>query len=94
MSQHKPTVGFWFAASLAGLLLYALSFGPACWFGERNGIATSTISTVYSPIIWLASSNKGPVARTILWYAAVGASPRAEPYVSQGGEVRWLYFWR
>jgi len=94
MSEHKPTVGLWIAAVLAGLFIYALSFGPACWFGERNGVWTSTISTVYAPIIRLASSNKGLVARTILWYAAVGASPRAKPYVSQGGEVRWLYFWR
>ena len=94
MSRNKPTVGFWIAAALAGMLLYAVSFGPACWFGERNRVGTSTISTVYCPIIWLASSNKGPVARAILWYAALGAGPRAEPYVSPGGEVRWLHFWR
>jgi hypothetical protein len=92
MNQHRPTVAFWIAAALAGLLLYPLSFGPACWFGERNGIGTATISTVYWPIICLASSNRGPAAKSILWYAKIGASSRAEPFVSQGGEVRWLYF--
>jgi hypothetical protein len=92
MEHRKPTVGFWITVATAGLLLYPLSFGPACWFGERNGIGTSTISTVYSPILWLASSNTGPAARVILWYAALGASDRAEPFVSHGGELRWLYF--
>jgi hypothetical protein len=94
MSQHKLTIGFWITATLAGLLLYPLSFGPACWFGERNGIGTAAIATAYCPIIWLASSNKGPAARAILWYAKIGASPRAEPFVSPTGKVRWLYFWR
>jgi hypothetical protein len=92
MSQNKPTVGFWITATFAGLLLYPLSFGPACWIGERNGVGTATLSTVYCPIIWLASANRGPAARAILWYAAVGANRRADPYVSHGGELRWLYY--
>jgi hypothetical protein len=83
---------FWIVVVLTGLLLYPLSFGPACWFGERNGIGTSGIATAYQPIIWLAHTNDGPAARVILWYAGVGASSRAEPYVSRAGEVRWLHY--
>jgi len=97
MERQKPTVGFWMTVAVVGLLFYPLSFGPACWFGERNGIGTSTISTVYRPILWLASSNTSPAARAILWYAALGASDRAEPFVAHSGELRWLYFpdrWR
>ena len=92
MGNRKPTAGFWMTVAVVALLSYPLSFGPACWFGERNGIGTSTIATVYQPILWLASSNTGLVARAVLWYAALGASSRAEPFVSQGGELRWLYF--
>jgi hypothetical protein len=84
-------LAFWATLAASALLLYPLSFGPACWIGERNGIGTVGISVAYAPIIRGASVEGKPVTRVVLWYAALGASDRTEPYV-KNGEVRWLTF--
>jgi hypothetical protein len=69
-------------------LIYAASFGPACWIAERTGGSSSDfVSAVYFPILRLA--NRSPrVAAVALWYARIGARDDSTP-AFDGELVSW-----
>jgi hypothetical protein len=45
------------AAVICLPLLYALSFGPACWITSRTKIGYKTIPVAYRPILWGMAHN-------------------------------------
>lgn len=47
----KPGVSFWCEMAIAALLLYSLSFGPACWISSRTGIGKNVLPTIYRPLL-------------------------------------------
>lgn len=50
--QKKPGVGFWATVVVVPLLvLYPLSFGPACWIASRSVGKSKFVSMVYRPFI-------------------------------------------
>jgi hypothetical protein len=69
-------------------LIYAASFGPACWIAERTaGSSSNLISTAYFPILRFA--NRSPrVAAVALWYARIGARNDSTP-AFDGELVSW-----
>jgi len=68
-------VAFWATVVVVVVLVYFLSFGPACWIvtranGERR--ADRCLTAAYWPI--LQARHRGPdlLARGLDWYACVG----------------------
>jgi hypothetical protein len=89
----KPSLGFWVTVvCLSSLVLYPLSFGPACWINQRSGIGSRAILIGYRPIIWI-SENTG-AAGAIVSYASLGASADVRP-VFLDADIQWVgpQFW-
>jgi len=87
----------WAKCALAAVIgvpvLYAASFGPACWISSQtldrgDRIGAQTVNMMYQPILSLAWSGPSIVQSPIVWYARLWSSDRwAFGYVS--GSVRW-----
>ena len=59
-------------AAVFGLpMLYAASFGPACWISSRTGIGSRAVSVVYQPILRLCMRDTY-FAAAFWWYASIG----------------------
>jgi hypothetical protein len=83
---RKPGVAFWATVALVVVLVvYPLSFGPACWINGRTGVGTNAISIVYRPIIWYAS-NDLRVRRPVQWYACTGSRRFS---MIHDGKIEW-----
>jgi hypothetical protein len=61
-------------------VLYAASFGPACWISLRNDAGGRLVGAVYYPIFWIAFE-KGWATRQVFWYMTAGASADARPVI-------------
>lgn len=68
----------WVASLLVGVLLYVLSFGPACWIVTRTSVPDGswphqTFCFVYGPVtnavLWTPESLEG----VINWYVGLGS---------------------
>jgi hypothetical protein len=67
------------AVALVVLLVYPLSFGPACWWLAspehmgisimRSGPPHKRASRIYWPMGWVAAMAPGPIRDAIFWYA-------------------------
>jgi hypothetical protein len=88
-SDRKQPVWPWIVALLIGLpVLYAVSFGPACWISSRSGTGVSVVNSAYQPMLGLAFDGPDVIQRGTLWYGqlvAVGGWTVA--YVS--GRYEW-----
>jgi hypothetical protein len=75
--REKPGVVFWATVVMvAALVVYPLSFGPACW-GMDRGIGDSCeIAAVFRPILWLWVSGPQWVGESVSWYANLFARNR------------------
>jgi hypothetical protein len=70
-SDCKPTSGFWITLALvAVLVVYPLSFGPACWWCSRTGVARLPI--IYFPIGLAGAHDPRFIGKSICWYAHIG----------------------
>lgn len=49
--QKKPGFGFWATVVATVLVLYPLSFGPACWIVSRYVGMSEVLSIVYRPLV-------------------------------------------
>ena len=59
------------------LLLYLLSFGPACWIASRTIRGATTIGDCYRPITWAMWGNER-ILIGMNWYAQLGSNGRWE----------------
>ena len=73
--RNKPGVAFWATVVVVvGLVLYPLSFGPACWITSRLDRGTDLVPVVYRPLTWAMSPGSETMFnRVSSWYALVGA---------------------
>src|SRR5262245_35026374 len=47
----RTTPGFWATVAVVSvLLLYSLSFGPACWINRWTGVGSRAMAIVYRPV--------------------------------------------
>jgi hypothetical protein len=74
--RNEPNKPVW--PWIVGLLvltpvLYAISFGPACWISSRAVVGDDAISVIYLPITWIMDGNE-KIADQINWYAQIGAT--------------------
>ena len=97
--REKPGVAFWETMVLSLLVLYALSFGPACWATSRGIIEMWFTDHMYSPIIWISGHSPPAIHNGAQWYAEVGCSddsdipqmcPWGIEWWATAGQTRWL----
>jgi len=76
-TRRKPTPGCCLAAFVFVLLLYPLSFGPACWITSRRGSGGAIVTTVYRPLTrcFVYAPESSIAGDALWWYAHVGAAP-------------------
>jgi hypothetical protein len=68
--RKKPTAGFWITVALvAVLVLYPLSFGPACWLARREMLEIPAVAHLYGPIVEYAFAGPKLIRRVIGWYS-------------------------
>ncbi len=75
VDEKRTTIWPWIFAVLIGSpVLYAASFGPACWITSRTDLGYSALPVIYAPMTWaMARSEK--CAGVIRSYACLGAEP-------------------
>jgi hypothetical protein len=66
----------WTAVGLGVLLVYPLSFGPACWISSRTGRGFAAVNMVYQPLMkacWRGSvpPNKDLLQRYAKFFAPI-----------------------
>ena len=68
------------AAAVGLPVLYAGSFGPACWISSHADVGNSVVSLAYRPVTWTFSLCQGTnrIADALMWYAQIGAKNRWE----------------
>ena len=75
-SPKKPGVAFWATVGLVVVLvLYVLSFGPACWFVEDIRYSPRLVSRIYWPllqIVKLEDKFAGSIPGPLNWWALYG----------------------
>jgi hypothetical protein len=77
--RKKPGVAFWATVVVVAVLLYPISFGPACWITSRTNMGASAIPAVYRPLTWAMSPNSETmINRVSTWYAKIGAAENWE----------------
>ena len=56
---RSPGIVFWGTVlASSALVLYPLSFGPACWISSQVGVGANVLPTVYRPLLGVMSRDK------------------------------------
>lgn len=78
--QKKSSIGFWITVTVvAVLVLYPLSFGPACWIASQEMGTHGFINLIYRPMIWVVIHYpESKSARAIRRYASRKARHRPQ----------------
>ena len=85
-------------AAAAAMLIYALSFGPACRLCEDGHLDGRATWILYRPMTWLTIRGPDPIGRAIFrWVDLFRRDPRDSPsypigheYEVQYPDVKWL----
>ena len=84
-------VRFLAGSVLAVLVIYPLSFGPACWISERTESDGKILSSVYGPLMRVAFRNQ-TIADLTVRYMMCGVRRNSEFLLnSEHRTVRWTY---
>ena len=60
-NSKKPGVAYWMTVVIVVVLMYPLSFGPACWITSRTG-GNGVLPVIFRPIIaMIPVSDKTPL---------------------------------
>jgi hypothetical protein len=78
--RKKPGVAFWATVVVVAVLMYPISFGPACWVSLRKNAGGRLVGAVYYPILWMAFE-KNLATRPVFWYMTAGASADSRPVI-------------
>jgi hypothetical protein len=93
--KEKPGLAFWGIVAIGTLLLYPLSFGPACWLSSCIHRGQSEISFVYQPLMqfwWGREPGRAPRRGDLLDRFTRFASKEGWTCArfAETGEYRWL----
>jgi len=70
---QKPGAAFWATVVVVVLLLYPLSFGPACWISSWTDCGGEwVLPFAYRPVL-TAGDRSEAIWRVAKWYAELGA---------------------
>ena len=77
MSEKSAKSGLAYAAiaTLAVVLTYGASFGPACWAAQRTGADGAIVSFVYQPLLQIGCRGPQPICGCLMQYSRLGMSP-------------------
>ena len=94
MTDRKHTGwAFWTTVALVTLLVvYPLSFGPACWIASRTNAGAEWLPICYRPIVSGLSNDRPRLTAVIQWYSRLGAA-RGWLWVPDGiplSDEKWL----
>lgn len=63
----------WTAITVVVILVYPLSFGPACWIASRTGGGHApVVSAVYRPLIWMWIKSPEQIHLTVWRFLVLG----------------------
>ena len=82
--RKKPGVAFWATVvAVVVLMLYPLSFGPACWICVRLASCSGcrAIGRLYKPLLWIGMETTWGL-EPVDWYMSVGVPEDRRPYIS------------
>lgn len=69
---------FWVTAGISSLLLiYPISFGPACRLCQDGYLGNRPIWNAYRPMWWLANDGPSPIRRQVVRWVEVFLAPTA-----------------
>ena len=74
--KHPSAVAWATVEVVVALVVYPLSFGPACWGMSRRIGGPSAIAAVYRPVLWLWVSGPKWVGESMSLYANLFARNR------------------
>ena len=68
--RKNPGVAFWatMVVTLA-VVVYPLSWGPACWLAEQKILPHWIVTKGYVPVIWIYYWGPKPARRAVGWWA-------------------------
>ena len=72
--RKRAGTGFWLTVALAAVLVYPVSFGPACWIPCRTRTGARILPMVYRPIIWAWDRLPRSLSSTLYGYSRMGAT--------------------
>jgi hypothetical protein len=68
--RKNPGLPFWVTVALvAVLVLYPLSFGPACWIASRTEWLRPTVPIVYKPMTFIVDIGPQRLDDFVWWYS-------------------------
>jgi hypothetical protein len=62
------------AVTLSLPVLYAVSFGPACWITSRVNVGVPVVNVIYLPMLWIRDVSPEFIGDGILWYSRIGSA--------------------
>jgi hypothetical protein len=71
--HKKPGVAFWATVVACIVVLYLLTFGPACWMTSWGILSHSVTAHTFYPVVWTSAYAPRPIQMAIGWYAELGA---------------------
>jgi hypothetical protein len=78
-------------AAVVGVpMLYIMSFGPACWFGQRRMLSARTVYLGYRPVVAAMHDGPEPIKRVLHSFAGFSSG---EPFAGfSSGELDSIVF--
>jgi hypothetical protein len=88
-SRKKPGVAFWASVVVGAMVLYAASFGPACWITSHFGRGASLIPTIYRPLMAMMRIGEEKERRQCAAYSWMIGRPEKVPVVPDGSLAQY-----
>jgi hypothetical protein len=89
MTDRKKTgAALWATAEVVVVLMYPISFGPACGVSARTGTDGGIVRVIYHPVV--AAAGATGIAEPyswLVWYMNLGVPGNVELSVSSDAEI-------
>jgi len=81
--RKKPGVPFRATVVVAvALVVYPVSFGPACWISQRTGFGGRPIVAIYRPFFSRMLDERSHIRDPLLWYSRLGIASDVWPLLN------------
>jgi hypothetical protein len=87
--RKKPGVAFWATVALVVPLLYAASFGPACWLTSHLEYGADLLPIIYRPIVATIMTDQQKEKQQCAAYSWMEGRSEKVPVVPEGRLARF-----